>query len=232
MAEIYSDINQAVLRNVPKGSSVLDVGCGTGTLGAELRKKNCTVFGIEYSKESADLASKRLNKVILSDIESEIPKIDRKFDVIIFADVLEHLKNPETVLKSYLRFIKPSGIVVISLPNIANWTIRLKLLFGNLTPTETGILDKTHLHFYTLKTAKRMIESVGLKISRIDLNPNFVRSAVMFGIKGGNHQVHEQLLNSKAFKFYTKIVLPIETLIARLWRKMFSYQFIFVARKK
>lgn len=238
MAEIYSDINQAVLRNVPAGSVALDVGCGTGILGAELKKSSCTVYGIEYSKEAASLAGKRLEKVLVADLEQELPSLDERFDVLIFADVLEHLRDPEEVLKRYLRFSKPNGTVLVSLPNIANWTIRIKLLFGKFNYTETGILDRTHLHFYTLTTAKKLMEGAGLTIVKVDLNPNFVRSCLglirsmssMFGIKGQDHEVHEQLLNSKAFRFYTAAILPVETMIAKVWRRLFAYQFILVGK--
>jgi len=238
MAEIYSDINQAVLRNVPAGSLALDVGCGTGILGAELKKRDCTVYGIEYSKGSASLARTKLEKVIIADLEQEPPRLDERFDVVIFADVLEHLRDPEQVLKRYLRFSKPNGTVVVSLPNIANWTMRMKLLFGSFNYKETGILDRTHLHFYTLTTARKLMEGAGLRVIKIDLNPNFVRSCLgliksissMFGIKGKDHEVHEQLLNSKAFRFYAAAVLPIETMIAKAWRRLFAYQFILVGK--
>src|SRR5438552_14623155 len=79
MAEIYSDLNQAVLRHVPAGSLALDVGCATGILGAELKKRNCTVYGIECSKESASLASGKLEKIIITDLEQDLPKLDERF---------------------------------------------------------------------------------------------------------------------------------------------------------
>ncbi len=240
MATIYTDINQAVLRNVPERSLVLDVGCGTGALGEKLKQKGCIVHGVEYSKESAEKAKKRIDEVFIANIEQEIPKLRKKYDFLIFADVLEHLRNPEDVLKKYSIFLKEKGIAIISLPNIANWSIRIKLLFGKFNYTKTGILDETHLHFYTIKSAKKMIEKAEFAVEKIDLTPNFVRCflepikkiANLFGVKGKDYEVHEQLLNSSVFKIYKKAVLPIETFIAKLWKNLFAYQIVFVARKR
>jgi methionine biosynthesis protein MetW len=235
MATLYADINHAVLRNVPAGTTVLDIGCGTGILGAELKKKGCTVYGIEYEPAAAAIARKRLDRVIIADIEREPPRVDQRFDVLIFADVLEHLRNPGDVLKRFLRFLKPSGIAIISLPNIANWTVRSRLLTGNFSRTETGILDKTHLHFYTLATARQMLSHAGLRIEKIDVTPNFIRSPFkaiqdLCG-KRHDHKRYERLFTSTPYKLYAKTVLPLETFIARLWKRGFAYQFVFVAEK-
>lgn len=240
MALIYTDINQAVIRNVPERSLVLDIGCGTGALGEKLKQKECIVHGVEYSEESAKIANSRIDKVIVLNIEKEIPRLKSEYDVIIFADVLEHLRNPEEVLKKYSQFLKENGLVIISLPNIANWSIRTKLLFGKFNYTKTGILDETHLHFYTIKTAKKMVENVGLQVQKIDLTPNFVRFFLepikkissLFGVKGEDYEVHEQLFNSSAFKIYEKMILPFETATAKLCKNIFAYQIVLIAKKK
>ena len=236
MTTVYSNINEAVLRNVPKGSTVLDVGCGSGILGAELKKKGCTVYGLDYDVESLQIAKTRLDYVMRVDIEKSIPKLKKQFDVIIFADILEHMRFPDKVLKQYLSFLKQNGRIIVSLPNIANWTIRTKLLFGNFTPTETGFLDKTHLKFYTLTTARRLLKNSGLSIVKIDLMPYFARFCIDFarwvGVLSSANETNAQLLSSNYYKFYRKTIMPIETGVARLWKRLFAGQFVFVARKK
>jgi len=237
---IYADANEAVLRNIPSHSSILDIGCGSGVLGSRLRERGCIVYGIDISKESLHLAKKRLDKIILNDIEDGTPPIDKKFDILIFADVLEHLRYPEKVLKKYLICLKSKGKVIISLPNIANWTIRLKLLLGIFKYAETGILDKTHLHFYTLKSAKELLTNSGFEIIKIDVTPSFIRSCLgliklganFIGIRGKTHEVHEQLLNSSIYTFYKRCLLPAETFVTRLWKNLLAYQFVLIAKKK
>ncbi len=236
MAEVYADINPAVFRNVPTGSLVLDVGCGTGVLGKALQdKKHCQVEGIEYSPEAVRIARKRLAKVHVLDIEHGELQTNKKYDIIILADVLEHLKNPTAVLRKFLNFLKPNGKVIISLPNIANWTVRLKLLTGNFTRTQTGILDETHRHFYTLKTAKKFLQNNGLTIQRVDITPNFVRAFAplirrMHGAR--DNRADERILASRSYKTYATLVAPVETIIAKSWKKLFAYQFVFVCTPK
>jgi methionine biosynthesis protein MetW len=235
MAELYADINPAVLRNVPAGSTVLDVGCGIGVLGAVLKRKRCTVTGIDYSQQSVNIAAKRLDEVHLLNIEEREFSSKKKYDVIILADVLEHLRNPEQALLRLVKHLAPGGRVIVSLPNVASWTIRLKLLFGSFTYTPSGILDETHLHLYTLKTGKTLVESAGLRVEKIDLTPNFVRAFLplirkAFGSSGGSGD--ERILQSPAYQTYSRFVQPVETAVARLWKKLFAYQLVFVARKQ
>jgi len=131
---------------------VLDVGCNTGYLGKDLiEKKKCYVFGIDYSKTAIDVAKKYLNKVKVVNLEKYSNNINDKFDVIIFADVLEHLKFPEKTLNIYKKLLNPNGVILASIPNIANINTRLKLLLGNWNYTDSGILDETHLKFFTKK---------------------------------------------------------------------------------
>ena len=213
---------------------------GSGILGTKLKEKGCLVYGIDISKKALALAKKRVDKTILLDIEKDVPSLDKKFDVIIFADILEHLRDPEKVLKRYLQFLKPNGKIVVSLPNIANWSIRIKLLFGSFRYTETGILDKTHLHFYTLQTAKDFLRNSGITLQKIDITPSFARSllgvlqsyAKIRGVKGGRKDQHEYLLKSPFYNFYRQGILPLETFISKIWKGLFAYQFILVGKAR
>lgn len=150
---------------VKDGSSVLDVGCFAGFLGGELKeKKRCKVTGIDNDAKAISMARRKLDFAILADIEEDKIAIKKKFDCIIFADVLEHTRDPEKVLRKFLPMLKKGGSVLVSLPNVAHPINRVRLLAGKWDYTETGIMDKTHLRFYTYKTARALLENSGLRI--------------------------------------------------------------------
>ena len=111
-------------------------------------------------KTLAEVAKNICKEVIIGDIEKDEvwEKIKGEFNVIIFADTLEHLRNPDKILKRTKKYLKKDGSLIISLPNIANLRIRLSLLFGRFEYKSTGILDETHLRFYTLKSAQELIQ--------------------------------------------------------------------------
>ena len=160
-----------IVKLIPPGSSVLDVGCATGYLAELLRPKNCVVTGIEVNPAAAKVASEHCAAVISADIETQtLSKIvgRKKFDVIVFADVLEHLRAPGEVLRSAHRVLKPGGRVIASIPNVAHGAIRLSLLAGNFDYTELGILDDTHLRFFTAKSMDEMFLATGFKIEQVD----------------------------------------------------------------
>ncbi len=166
--------HKIILSFLEEKKLVLDVGCQTGYLGANDIKNN-TFYGIEKNKKAAKKAEKIYRKVITGDVEKlintslELPK----FDVIIFADILEHLVYPKKTLSFFVKnFLKSKGKVIISLPNVAHITVRLNLLLGNFDYTRSGILDKTHLRLYTLKSAQKLINNSGLKIESIAYSSN------------------------------------------------------------
>lgn len=162
----YDLFNNKIYELVECGKIVLDIGCATGKLLENLKKnKNCQVFGIESDKEMAKEAARICENLICDDVEScNLPFQKEFFDIIIFADVLEHLKRPDLLLEKLKFYIKRNGCLLISIPNIAFFLARLNLFFGKFDYVEYGIMDKTHLRFFTLKTAKRLIEESGYKI--------------------------------------------------------------------
>jgi 2-polyprenyl-3-methyl-5-hydroxy-6-metoxy-1,4-benzoquinol methylase len=148
---------------------VLDIGCGEGFMATRLAKRGNRLTGIDVLAEpkcpetfqdyvSADLSHG------LGDAVTQLA--GKLFDRILLMDVLEHLVRPEVLLHHCLGFLKPSGLLLVSVPNVANVTVRLALAFGNFNPTERGILDKTHLHFYTRKTARRLLDQNGFSVVR------------------------------------------------------------------
>jgi len=166
----YDSLNSQIFNLIGYNKKVLDVGCSTGKLGEKLKnEKGCQVFGVELNSRAAEIAKKRLDDIIVANIEEivELPFPKEFFDVIVFADVLEHTKNPDRILQKFKRYLSDNGYILLSIPNIANWMIRLDLLFGRFEYKDAGILDKTHLRFFTLKSAKELVTKSDFKIEFI-----------------------------------------------------------------
>lgn len=239
--KIYEDVNEGVLRHVGRGGKILDVGCGIGTLGLEVRRRGNVVWGLDVSENGIEFSSEKLDKAFVCDVTEieSLPIKDERFDTIIFADVLEHLDEPGNVLGEYKRFLREGGRVIVSLPNIASWTIRVKRLFGPLKPSKYGILDETHKHFYDLKKAKKLVEEAGYNIIEVDANPNITRAFIPAArnlariISPGREdpELNRRIIDSKAYRAYRIIVLPVELLVTRLWKNLLAFQFIIVCEK-
>lgn len=159
-----------VFHLVPEGSKVLDVGCSSGNFGVELiKRKKCVVDGLELNSSDAKLAAKKLRKVFVKNIESDsLGELDRNYDVIYFGDVVEHLVDPAAALRKISKHLSKDGVILFSIPNMAHISVRILLLGGVFDYTETGLLDKTHLHFYTLKEVERVFNEAGLKLNHLD----------------------------------------------------------------
>lgn len=151
--------------------TILDIGCGAGDTGKLIRSiyPSTEVIGVTCSQSEYNQAIQSLNSCIHIDIEKQtLPEEhERLFDVIIFSHVLEHLLDPITVVINLLRYLKPEGKIIIALPNIANWRERYKMVMGKFEYTDSGVMDRTHLHFYTFHTAtKYLIDPI--KVLKID----------------------------------------------------------------
>ncbi|TQL69397.1 methyltransferase family protein [Nocardioides albertanoniae] len=146
---------------------VLDVGCWTGEVGRILTERGCSVTGIEIDTEAARLAEKVLDRVVVADLD-EKPLTELvepgSFDVVIFADVLEHLVDPRAALEQARELLAPGGRVVISIPNVTHGSVRLALLQGRWQTTETGLLDRTHIKFYSREGLATLFTEAGYAI--------------------------------------------------------------------
>lgn len=174
---VYNSYNLEILKLISQPKNLLDVGCGTGLLAEKIKKKQrCFVAGIEKNSQAAFWALTRCDKIIEADIETlnRLPFQQGYFDYIILADVLEHTNDPVNVLEKIKPYLTDDGVMLISLPNIAHWRIRLRLLFGQFTYQERGALDKTHIRFFTLKTLKKLLESCGMEIISLSGHGNFL----------------------------------------------------------
>ena len=178
--KVYDGVPQYILDAYPgfQGQRILDVGCGSGGLGGALQAMGNACYGNTLSPKEAEAAKSRLTQVIVADLDAmrELPFPENFFDVVIFADVLEHLKDPKHLLKLMRPHLKSGGLVIASIPNVANIVVRLNLLRGRFEYGELGILDNTHLRFFTLGTAKDLLTSTGYWIQDVkftDWNWNF-----------------------------------------------------------
>ena len=213
-----SKFDQLSTSYVPKNSRVLDLGCADGLIGRFLKSNlNCEVIGVEIDKRAAINAKKYLDKVIIGDLENiatyKLIYKQGKFDVIFASAILEHLKHPQIALKQITKSLKKGGIIIIALPNIAHWSIRKALLFGNFNYTPSGILDKTHLKFFTVRTAINFLEKdCSLKIEAID------------------YDFPDLPLISRIIKFL--LGSNIQEKIFRLLPNLFAYQILVVAKPK
>jgi 2-polyprenyl-3-methyl-5-hydroxy-6-metoxy-1,4-benzoquinol methylase len=151
---------------VPENSRVLDVGCSTGNFGEALeRLKGCTVVGIDISEPDIAIASTRITRAEVADV-TEPGALDDlgTFDVIIYADVLEHLVNARSALIASTAALNEGGSILFSIPNMAHLSVRLDLLEGRFGYTEVGILDKTHVHFHDPEAVDSLFADSGLDI--------------------------------------------------------------------
>jgi predicted HAD superfamily hydrolase/2-polyprenyl-3-methyl-5-hydroxy-6-metoxy-1,4-benzoquinol methylase len=154
LPQYYQQVRPDILRAVPADSlRVLDVGCGAGVLGKAIKARNrfAHVVGIELNKPAAKVASHELDEIYQVDIERFAPPfVEGQFDCLIFADILEHLRDPWKLVKGYVKFLRPGGALVVSVPNVRRLSILHSLIeHGTWEYTEEGILDRTHLRFFT-----------------------------------------------------------------------------------
>lgn len=195
---------------VRSNSKVLDIGCASGYLGEALIKdKGCEVWGIEpdptYYQEALN---KNYKFVFNTTIEDALSKIqNEEFDYILIGDVLEHVYNPESILVALNKLLKSTGQIIVSLPNVAHYSVRSSLLSGRWDMTDTGILDRTHIHFFTLKSAKELFKKTNWKIKTVRPRGDLERWSRKLGV---------EILGKKLLFF---------------WPELFAIQFIFVIEK-
>jgi 2-polyprenyl-3-methyl-5-hydroxy-6-metoxy-1,4-benzoquinol methylase len=154
---------------VGSGRHVLDVGCSSGYLARPLVARGCTVVGIERDPVAANSAREVCQEVLVGDAETmDLPFAERSFDVVLCGDLIEHLREPERFLRRVQPLLRPSGRIVLSTPNVANWANRLGLLAGRWQYADRGILDRTHTHLFTRKTLVATLEDAGFKVLDLD----------------------------------------------------------------
>lgn len=172
------DARVIALSYIENNAVVLDIGCACGDLGKALKKeKNCTVYGMEYNKSSIEMAEKTgsFEKIYQLDLNNfdinNYSNLEKKVDYIIFGDVLEHVIDPQKTLETFKKLLKKDGFFIISLPNIAHASIKASLLNDEFEYGETGLLDQTHLRFFTYKSIATFLSDIYLEIVDVKFVP-------------------------------------------------------------
>ena len=154
-----------------RGRRLLDVGTAQGEFARLLSQQGFTVTGIELDPQLAGHARQTCTELVEVDLDRSIPEFRQPFDVIVYGDVLEHLKDPLLVFTGLNRYLAPEGKAVVSVPNIAHIAIRLMLLFGYFEYMDRGILDRTHLRFFTLRSFRRFLAQAGMRVEEMVVTP-------------------------------------------------------------
>jgi 2-polyprenyl-3-methyl-5-hydroxy-6-metoxy-1,4-benzoquinol methylase len=151
---------------------VLDVGTGSGALGKILSTQaDCVVDGLTYNEEEAQLARPHYRRLLVLDLERDPLQgcfAPEQYDVIVCADVLEHLRNAQQVLRTLSHFLKPNGVVLLSLPNVTHLGVILGLMAGRFVRTREGLLDSTHVHFMDREALLNLVHGAGFGVSKED----------------------------------------------------------------
>ncbi len=170
----YEFARPEVLSLIPTSArQVLDVGCGAGMLGASLKaRQGATVCGIEWNHEAAQAAKSRLDEVLIGDAEQMDGAFpDGRFECIVCADVLEHMRAPDRFLRQARAWLAPEGQLVASIPNVGHHTVVGSLLQGNWTYESAGLLDRDHLRFFTRREIEALFRRTGLRVTSLRAVP-------------------------------------------------------------
>ncbi|MEO8392482.1 MAG: methyltransferase domain-containing protein [Chloroflexota bacterium] len=166
------DAHSILMRLIPPNSRVLELGCASGYLSGSMEQYlGCRVTGLEFDPASAAIAAQRCSEVYTADLDAPDAlapaRTSAPYDVLLAAAVLEHLKYPERLLQDAKALLKPGARLIVSLPNIAHWGVRLRLLLGQFDYVDYGIMDRTHLHFYTAKSGRALLEDQGYTVEAL-----------------------------------------------------------------
>lgn len=194
---------------------LLDLGAAGGELGESLRSLFDSTTGFEFELDRLAELKPRFDRVVVADLE-RLPKLPGDNAAIIMADVLEHLRDPKQALRLVRGALRDDGLLYLSVPNIANITIRIGLLFGIFQYRERGILDATHLRFYTSRTIREEVTNAGFDIV----------------IERGSSIPIRLIVAGFLPDFLIRIGERILTLVTRIMTALFAYQIILVARPR
>ena len=153
------------------GRRALDAGAADGFLAELMTRRGWTVTALECDPIQADRARGKCHEVIVADLAEAAPKLAGPYDAIVYGDVLEHLSDPLPALLSVNRHLAPGGVVIASVPNVAHLWVRLSLLLGRFEYADRGILDRTHLRFFTRRTFTRFLGEAGLEVQELRVTP-------------------------------------------------------------
>lgn len=237
---LVEEENRALVAAAGRPRTVLDVGCGIGLNGAAIRRRTgARVTGVEIVPASIARAERVLDEVVAADVTSDASVRaalgDRRFDLLLFADVLEHTADPAAVLRRLLPHLEDDGHLIVSLPNVAAWPVRLGLLAGRFDYEPSGILDDSHLRFFTRSSAIELVRGAGLEVLRVEQNPMLVRAAkglILRAVAAGGPGADPTALSSSLpYKGYQALIRPIEDVIAARAPGLLAFQNVILARR-
>jgi len=208
----FSSIRWDIIEFVRDGDNkILEIGCGEGNTGKVLKEqgKAVEVIGIEKISEAARIAETKIDKVLCADVETiELPFDEGYFDYVIIGDVLEHLYDPWSLVNKLGHYIKKGGYIIASIPNIRNWRVIKSLaLKGEWNYSSEGLLDDTHLRFFTKKSILKLFSSKDFFVHR--LIPKFEFRPT----------------------YKSDIIKPFNNITLGLFEDFLAFQYIFIARK-
>ena len=199
-----------------RGRRILDVGAADGIVSRRLTERGWRVTGLEGDPALAQAGARHCERMLTANLNREIPEVAGPFDAILYGDVLEHLVDPLRVLVELDRALVPDGFVMISVPNIAHLYIRLLLLVGRFDYIDRGILDDSHLRFFTERSLRALIADAGLTVERFTATP-----APLY-----------QILPASWHKRWVAATHAVNAVIARSLPRLLGYQLIVLARPK
>jgi len=209
---VHPDDEYSILmRQIPPNSRVLELGCASGYLSGFMEQRlGCRVTGLEFDPATVVIATEQCSETHVSDLDApdalDPAHTNALYDVLLAAAVLEHLKYPERLLRDAKPLLSPAARMIVSLPNIAHWSMRLPVLMGRFDYTDYGIMDRTHLHFYKAKNGHALLEDQGYPVEALYIAGSGLQNT----------------LNRLARSFKRKVPAPILP-------GLLAYELIFVA---
>jgi glycosyltransferase involved in cell wall biosynthesis len=203
--------------NAKENQRILDIGCGDGLFAEHINNKNYKA-GVDFVPVSENI-KKNFDKYYQYDLNEGLPDElinESKFDYILMLDILEHLQNFDKIIERSKKVLKENGKIIISLPNIANIYVRLNLLIGRFPYKDKGILDRTHLRFFTLGAIKKLVNKHLLNIVKIKVTPIPIIEVLPAFMKNNVGRVLNVILFIKAV----------------IWKRLMGYQFIFIVEQQ
>jgi SAM-dependent methyltransferase len=218
---------------------VLDIGCGCGANARALKEqsRDARVVGVEPSERAAELARRTCDEVFQGTFDdwARSAHDGAQFQAVLLSDVLEHVADPIPFLRRIASM--PSlkrALWIVSVPNYAVWYNRVSTLFGIQHYSWSGLWDRTHLRFFTRRTARELLEYCGLSIVDEACTPSLVQSSAPVLRKVFERDVergdHLALADSRAYELYRKFIEPLESRVCELWPELLGFQVVHAAR--
>jgi SAM-dependent methyltransferase len=198
-----------------RGRRALDVGAADGFLAELLTRQGWQVTALERDPAQAAKARGRCHEVIVADLDQAAPRLQGRFDAIVYGDVLEHLNDPLPVLVALDRALAADGWVIVSVPNVAHLWVRFSLALGRWDYADRGILDRTHLRFFTKRSFTALLRDAGLSVEELVATPVPLPLVVP-------PRLHGRALDA---------VHALSAGAARAWKGGLAYQFVAVCRR-